>query len=123
MRQICLLALVVGLAACASSGNAGAGGPIVDMRGVDAQQYRLDLVECNGYADQVQVGQQAARRAAAGAVVAGAVGAIFDGGDGAVRGAGTGAVVGGAHGASHGIDERRKVVRNCLRNRGYAILN
>ena len=83
MRQICLLVLVVGLAACASSGNAGAGGPIVDMRGVDAQQYRLDLVECNGYADQVQVGQQAARGAAAGAVVAGAVGAIFDGGDGA----------------------------------------
>ena len=32
-------------------------------------------------------------------------------------------VLGGAKGTSRGLDERQRVVRNCLRNRGYAVLN
>lgn len=121
MRQIGLLAILISLAACASSN--GPGGAIVDMKNVDPHQYRMDAQECEAYADQVETGQKVLQGAAAGAVVAGAVGAIFDGGDGAARGAGAGAVVGGAKGAGYGIHERRRVVRNCLRNRGYAVLN
>jgi hypothetical protein len=34
-----------------------------------------------------------------------------------------GAIIGGAKGVGKGVHERRTVVRNCLRNRGYAVLN
>lgn len=121
MRYIGLIFVLISLTACANSENPG--GAIVDMHGVDHHQYRLDAQECEAYADQVQVDQKVLQGAAAGAVVAGAVGAIFDGGDGLARGAGAGAVVGGAQGAGRGVAERRQVVRNCLRNRGYAVLN
>ena len=121
MRQIGLFAVIIGLAGCTNTGTAG--GAIVDMKNVDPYQYRVDAQECEEYADQVQTGQKVLQGAAAGAVVAGAVGAIFDGGDGLAKGAGSGAVVGGAQGAGRGIHERRRVVRNCLRNRGYAVLN
>ena len=120
MRSISLVVILAGVAGCAGQG---AGGPIVDMKGVDPYQYDSDLAECQMYADQVQVDQKVLGGAATGAVVGGAVGAIFDGGDGAARGAGSGAVVGGAKGVSRGVHERRRVVRNCLRHRGYAVLN
>jgi len=39
------------------------------------------------------------------------------------RGAGVGAVAGGARGVGSTNKERSRVVKNCLRNRGYQILN
>jgi hypothetical protein len=38
------------------------------------------------------------------------------------RGAAVGGIAGGATGTVRGIEERQ-VVKNCLRNRGYAVLN
>jgi outer membrane lipoprotein SlyB len=99
-----------------------AGGPIVDMRGVDPVVYNRDLAECGDYADQVGVGQQAATGAVAGAVLGGAIGAVVKH-HGVGEGAGAGAIIGGAKGVGSGLRERRTVVHNCLRNRGYAVLN
>lgn len=98
-------------------------GPIVDMRGVDPAMYRTDLLECQDYADQVAVGQRAAGGAAAGAVVGGLIGAAVGDSNTAQRGAGAGAVAGGARGTGDAVREQQVVVRNCLRNRGYAVLN
>jgi hypothetical protein len=39
------------------------------------------------------------------------------------RGVGVGAVVGGAKGARATRAEKQLVVKNCLRNRGYKVLN
>jgi outer membrane lipoprotein SlyB len=61
--------------------------------------------------------------AAGGALIGGLIGAIVGGGGSAVRGAGVGAVAGGAGSAGDTEKERSKVVKNCLRNRGYKILN
>ena len=97
-------------------------GTIVDMKGVDPYQYQIDLAECEEYADQVDVGGQVATGAAGGAVVGGLVGAIAKD-TSAGRGAGVGAVVGGAKGTYRGVEERHQVVGNCLRNRGYSVLN
>lgn len=119
-RSFTVLVTVLLLTACAGRG---AGGPIVDMKGVDPAQYRMDLAECEQYADQVAVGQQAVGRAAAGAAVGGLIGAAVGDSDTAKRSAGAGAVVGGARGTGDAIRERRTVVRNCLRHRGYAVLN
>jgi uncharacterized protein YcfJ len=110
------------LVACASR-QAPPGGVIVDMKGVDPARYQADLGECRQYADQVDVVGQAGATAAGGAVVGGLIGAIVDGSEGAARGAGVGAVGGGAQGTVRGLEERQQVVKNCLRNRGYAVLN
>ncbi len=98
-------------------------GPIVDMRGVDAVQYRVDLDECDRYAEQVSVGQKVGAGAVAGAVIGGAVGAAVGNSERAKELAGAGAVLGGARGGADAYRERKVVVRNCLRNRGYAVLN
>jgi outer membrane lipoprotein SlyB len=116
----CTLALLT-LSGCAGSVNK----PIVDMKGVNPYQYEQDLAECSGYGDEVAVGQKAVTGAAAGAAVGVALGAIWDGyrGSSPARGAGTGAVLGGAGGATKGVTEQSRVVKNCLRGRGYAVLN
>jgi len=119
MRFALLSLFVVLLAGCAGR----SGGPIVDMRGVDPVQYRQDLAECNSYADQVAVGHQAAQGAVAGAAVGGALGAILGKNTSAGEGAAAGAVAGGARGTAAGVRERQRVVKNCLRHRGYAVYN
>jgi hypothetical protein len=117
---MCVTLLTVFLVSGCAGRQPGAG-TIVDMKGVDRYQYRIDLAECEEYADQVAVGQQAATGAAGGAVVGGLVGAVAGGST--KRSAGVGAVVGGAKGTYRGVEERHQVVGNCLRNRGYAVLN
>jgi hypothetical protein len=110
--------IVISIFGCA--GHDAVGGPIVDMKGVNPASYQRDLSECQQYASQVKVGQKAGVGAAAGAAVGGALGAIY-GEPG--HGAAAGAVGGGASGIGHGLAERDQVVKNCLRNRGYAVLN
>lgn len=97
--------------------------PIVDMQGVNSAQYNRDLAECRSYADEVEAGREVAQGAAAGAVVGGAIGAIAGDSDTAQRGAGVGAVAGAARGARNADNEREQVIRNCLRGRGYRVLN
>ncbi|MEN9806691.1 MAG: hypothetical protein RL756_1211 [Pseudomonadota bacterium] len=97
--------------------------PIVDMKGVDPAQYEEDLAVCKQYAEQVGVARDTATGALVGAAIGGLAGAAADDSDSAKRAAGVGAVVGGAHGAFSGIEERDRVIRSCLRNRGYAVLN
>jgi outer membrane lipoprotein SlyB len=102
-------------------GCASTSGPIVDTKGMDPVRYQQDLAECQGYGSQVQPARGAAKGAAAGAAVGAAIGAI-SGGSG-TRGAGVGAVTGGAQSAVHGVREKDAVVKNCLRGRGYRVLN
>ncbi len=97
--------------------------PIVDMQGVNIGQYNADLVECQTYADEVEAGRQIARGAVGGAVVGGAVGAAVGNSNTAQRTAGAGAVLGASRGAQSAINERERVIRNCLRGRGYRVLN
>lgn len=117
-----LSSILVG--ACATTDEINA--PVVDTKGwttATRAQYQADLDECSQYADEVQTGQKAGAGAVGGAVVGGAVGAIFGGSTGAAKGAGSGAVVGGAQGVGHGVQERSQVIKNCLRGRGYVVLN
>lgn len=97
---------------------------IIDEKGVDMARYRQDLGECEAYAEQVRTGEKVAKGAASGAVIGGAIGAITGGSrDSAARGAGVGAVSGAAKGASRGEQEEVRVVKQCLRGRGYRVLN
>jgi hypothetical protein len=104
------------LAACS-----GATGPIIDTKGVDMAKYEQDRTECEKYAQQVSTGKAVGKGATGGAAVGAAVGAIAGGGAG--EGAGIGAVTGGAESARIADREKADVVRNCLRGRGYHVLN
>jgi len=108
-----LLMLLVG--ACTTTDEI-----IIDKKGVDMARYDQDLAECREYSKEVQTGKKVAKGAASGAVVGGLIGAIA--GD-AGKAAGVGAVGGGARGANEGSRDEVQVVKNCLRGRGYKILN
>ncbi len=111
-----LIALTL-LGGCAGGGSK----PIVDPAGVDMGRYQADLADCQQIAKQVD--QKAGAGAAGGAVVGGLIGAITGDSDRVKRSAGVGAVLGGARGAGATQRERDVVVKNCLRNRGYRVLN
>ena len=118
MRKRFLFAFVlVFLTACSSQRV------IVDQRYSDMSNYSRDLAECQAYADQVPTGEEVAKGTLGGAVVGGAVGAIVGDSGTAKRGAGVGAVGGAVRGGSRSKSEKDRVIKNCLRNRGYKVLN
>lgn len=114
----CAFAATVLLASACASNNV-----IVDTQGVDPARYAQDKQQCDAYASQVNTGGQVAKSAGFGAALGAAVAAIFGDSKAVVRGAGAGGVVGGAKGAIQGDNEKEQVVRNCLRGRGYRVLN
>ena len=123
MRVVLILVLSVWVVGCAGS-RPFVDEPIIDRQGVDMSRYYADKAECEVYADEVRTREKIARGAVGGAVVGGAVGAIIDREpNSAERGAGIGAVTGGVRGAQGGIRETERVVNQCLRGRGYKVLN
>ena len=123
MRVVLIMALGLWLPGCAGN-RPFVDEPIIDRKGVDISRYYVDKAECEVYADEVRSGEKIARGAVGGAVVGGAIGAIIDREpNSAERGAGVGAVTGGVRGAQEGIRETERVVKHCLRGRGYKVLN
>ncbi len=107
------LAVAALASACASK-------PIVDTHNVDMVEYQRDLAHCEQVAEQVESGKITGKSAAFGAGVGAAYGVI--GGD-IGNAAATGAVTGGAGGLLKQDNEKARVTKNCLRHRGYAVLN
>jgi len=101
------------LSACASK-------PIIDTYNVNMVQYQQDLEDCEQIAEQVESGNITAKSAAFGSGVGAAHGAISgDIGHSAAHGAVTGA----AGGLLKSDNEKATVTKNCLRYRGYTVLN
>ncbi len=118
-----ILAAATTLAGCAQSYQ-----PIVDTKGQDTARYQQDLYECRQYAEQVSPAGNAAvgglGGAAGGAALGAIVGAITgSAGTGAALGAATGGAVGVAGGAYKGVNDQQRIINNCLRGRGYSVLN
>ncbi|NPD08232.1 glycine zipper family protein [Vibrio ostreicida] len=124
MKLFFTLLLSVGLVACAYNQQ-----PIVDMQGVDEEQYQQDFNDCQGYADRVDKGEAAktgaANSAVTGAVIGAVVGVIEDGVGGAVVGSAAGGAVGAGAGALGGVSESTQVqslvLRQCLAKKGYTV--
>ena len=121
LRLILCLGFLTTFAGCTTSSLPGR--PIVDMKGVNLAAYHTDLAECHEYAKDVETGKHVAIGAVAGAAVGGLMGASVGNGEAAKRSAGAGATYGGARSGVRALHESNKVVRNCLRNRGYKVLN
>ena len=95
---------------------------IIDQKGVDMSRYKENLADCESYAEQVAVAKKAAKGAASGAAAGGAIGSVSKGRD-AGEGAAIGAITGVTKGLSAGERDEVRVVKNCLRGRGYRVLN
>jgi len=96
----------------------------VDLKGIDRNQYEEDLADCQGYADEVKIVKQVAIGAAGGAALGGAIGAVSGKNTtGIGQAAGSGAVYGGTITGLPAAGEYRMVLRECLRGRGYRVLN
>jgi outer membrane lipoprotein SlyB len=124
-KALLLTLLLLSIVGCANqnSGHTSHGDIIIDTQGVNMQQYHRDVEDCRGFATQVPVAEKATKTAVGGAVLGGVVGAIVGNSSTVKKGAGVGAVTGAVKGTSSGYRERQRVVKTCLRGRGYRVLN
>lgn len=96
--------------------------------GFSYEQYRTDMDQCNSFAAQRPVGESAANGAVGGLVVGALFGALVgsayhDTGYGAAYGAALGTTSGAVHGAASGVEAQKSIVRECMRGRGYRVLD
>ncbi|MFO6422149.1 glycine zipper family protein [Motilimonas sp. KMU-193] len=108
---------------------------IIDTDGVNENTYRQDMYHCEQLASQVQTNQHSTSivgTTAKGALAGAAIGAISgnSGSKGAKTGAGVGLAAGiiGKSSSKHSerqanSNEKQMVMRNCMTNRGYTVLN
>ncbi|MBV1889058.1 MAG: glycine zipper family protein [Proteobacteria bacterium] len=95
---------------------------IIDPAGVDKEVYEKDLAECKELSGQVE--SKAGSSAARGAVQGAAIGVIVGNNNRSTRRhAGVGAVLGGASGSNRTRAEQEKIIKNCMKGRGYNVLN
>ena len=94
---------------------------IIDPEGVEMGQYQRDTQACEQIASQVD--KRGGSGAVKGAVVGGAAGAIAGNSDSAKKAAGVGALLGVVGGRGSTRAEQVTVIKNCLKNKGYTVLN
>lgn len=84
------------------------------------RQYIIDSEECSRFTAQRPVGDAAVGGLVTGALLGALVGAAYhDTGYGATAGA----ALGTASGAAQGVATQQKIVRECMRGRGYRVLD
>ena len=116
MRNVASAALLaIALTACAANPK-----PIIDTKGVDPELYAQDMAECEVYTEEIIVAAGAAKGTAAGVAVGAAAGVVT--GD-VGRSAALGGISGGTRSALDADREQQHVWKNCMRGRGYRVLN
>jgi hypothetical protein len=104
-------------AACAANPE-----PIIDTKGVDPQRLAEDWDECEAYTEEIVMAAGIGKGAAVGAAVGAATGAVSDGRE-MGEAVGIGAIYGGTRSGLDADREKQKVFKNCMRGRGYRVLN
>lgn len=119
MKKILLLSLIVTLFTV--TGCARRAQIIIDPNGIDMALYHQDLAECQNLARQVE--SKVGEGIIGGAVVGAIAGAIIGGSRTSDKMSKLGALSGGLKGGASTRHERIRVIKICLRNRGYQVLN
>ena len=109
--------VAVAIAGCAAHPD-----PIIDTKGVDPERLAEDWAECEAYTEEIVTAQGVAKGAAAGAAVGAATGAVSNRSE-IDEATGLGAIYGGARSGLDADREKQKVFKNCMRGRGYRVLN
>jgi uncharacterized lipoprotein NlpE involved in copper resistance len=119
MNKKCILAALAVTLALSGCANVSEYRPMIDVKGVDGAKYEQDLSECRAYAQRINPQSEAIIGAVIGALlVAGSVALALDSGDYL----GVGAFAGAAKGGGNAVAAQRKAVHQCLRGRGYSVL-
>jgi len=132
LRNSVSLLLCAGLlAACAGTYE-----PVIDQRasapmpGRSSGDYQQDLAECRQLGERANPAGDAAGQALLGAAIGAALGAATGGivgglsaGTGAAVGAASGGIIGVASGGAGGVSDQRRIIDNCMRGRGWAVVN
>ena len=113
-----VIALAAALCGCAAHPD-----PIIDMKGVDQEQFVRDWNECEVYTNEVGIGQGVAKGAGLGAAVGAVAGAIGGNSKDVRRGAASCAVYGGTTSGLDADREKQLVFKRCMSGRGYRVLN
>lgn len=114
--------LILGLSLIVMNGCAAKSGNIVvDHQGVDINEFKVNLAQCEELATQAE--SKVGKGLVGGAVVGAIAGNIVGDNKTRRKGAKLGALGGLIKGAIATKRERTIIVKNCLRNRGYAVLN
>lgn len=116
--RTCAMATLAATTAACTSLNTGADyRPLVD--GGDLSHYETDLVQCQALARQRQyINDDTRADAAIGALIGAIAGSDGDRGD-IIGGAIAGGMVGAGSKAYEVKDERKRIVINCMKGRGY----
>ena len=113
-----IIAASAWLAGCAAHPD-----PIIDMKGVDQEEYARDWTECEAYSEEVSVTEGTARGAGLGAVIGAAAGAIGGDSDDVAEGAAYGGLYGGTRSGLDAQRDKEAVFKRCMAGRGYRVLN
>ena len=110
------------LTALALVGCAAHPDPIIDTKGVDPEQLAEDWEECEAYTEEIEIAAGVGKGAALGGAVGAATGAVSNRRE-VDEAAGLGAIYGGTRSGLDADREKQKVFKNCMRGRGYRVLN
>ena len=119
MQKLLILTLIISITSV--TGCARRAQVIIDPEGVDMGLYRADLADCQNIARQVD--SKVGSGIVGGAIVGAIAGSIIGGSRTAEKTAQLGALSGGVKGGAHTRQERIRVIKNCMRDRGYRVLN
>ena len=96
---------------------------IIDTRGVDESVFKKDYSECSDFAKNIDLTERTLKQGAVAGATGAAVGAIIGGEEAAKKIGGSAAVLNAVEGNLDGRNEQAKIIKNCLRGRGYKVLN
>ncbi len=105
------------LAGCAAHPD-----PIIDTKGVDPDMLAQDWDECEAFTHEIDIATGVAKGAALGTAVGAATGAVSNRRE-VGEAAGLGGIYGGTRSGLEADREKQKVFKNCMRGRGYRVLN
>ena len=117
IRALLACAAIAAIAGCAAHPD-----PIIDTKGVDPVRMAEDWEDCEGYTEQIVVAEGVGKGAAVGAAVGAAAGTVSRRRD-TGEGAGLGAIYGGTRSGLDADRQKQQVFKNCMRGRGYRVLN
>jgi len=115
---ILLTFLMAVVAGCAAHPD-----PIIDMKGVDQDEFDQDWAECESYTDEVLVSRGITKGAGLGAAIGAAAGAIGGNSSDVAEGAAFGGLYGGVESGLDADREKQYVFKRCMSGRGYYVLN
>ena len=96
---------------------------IIDTRGVDESVFKKDYSECSDFAKNIDLTDRTLRQGAVAVATGAALGAIIGGEEAAKKIGGSAAVLNAVEANLDGRNEQAKIIKNCLRGRGYKVLN